>query len=432
MTRSRSFLSALGPGLLFAGAAIGVSHLVQSTRAGAMFGLGMIGFVILANVIKYPAFAFGPMYAAATGTSLLEGYRRRGMPALWLYGVLTIGTMFTVQAAVTVVTAGLAHTTLFPELVAVNLGSIVVTPTVTLSAILLLLCGLTVALGGYRWLDRIMKVVVVLLTVSTVTATVLALGVIEPSSLRPWPAASDWSLGSVLFLAGLIGWMPSAIDVAVWHSLWTLARSEATGEAPNMEDTRVDFNVGYIGTALLAVCFLIMGASVMHGSGVPFSDKAGPFAGQVISLYTTTLGDWAGPLIGVCAFTVMLSTTLTVLDGFARALSSFVDRLKGPEIPGQAEGGRRAYLVALVVIGGGSLLLLQFYGGGMKALVMLATTLSFLTGPILAWLNHRAMCGDEVPEAHRPGPRMRTFSLVCVGLLTVLAVIWIVARYYIS
>ena len=32
----------LGPGLLFAGAAIGVSHLVQSTRAGADFGWGLL------------------------------------------------------------------------------------------------------------------------------------------------------------------------------------------------------------------------------------------------------------------------------------------------------------------------------------------------------------------------------------------------------
>ena len=38
----KSFLQSLGPGLLFAGAAIGVSHLVQSTRAGAEFGFGLI------------------------------------------------------------------------------------------------------------------------------------------------------------------------------------------------------------------------------------------------------------------------------------------------------------------------------------------------------------------------------------------------------
>ena len=35
--------SSLQPGLLWAGAAIGVSHLVQSTRAGATFGFALLG-----------------------------------------------------------------------------------------------------------------------------------------------------------------------------------------------------------------------------------------------------------------------------------------------------------------------------------------------------------------------------------------------------
>ena len=39
-------LQKLGPGLLFAGAAIGVSHLVQSTRAGADFGWGLIWAIL--------------------------------------------------------------------------------------------------------------------------------------------------------------------------------------------------------------------------------------------------------------------------------------------------------------------------------------------------------------------------------------------------
>ena len=43
-------LSKLGPGLLFAGAAIGVSHLVQSTRAGAEYGWGLIWALLLINL----------------------------------------------------------------------------------------------------------------------------------------------------------------------------------------------------------------------------------------------------------------------------------------------------------------------------------------------------------------------------------------------
>ena len=53
-------LKKLGPGLLFAGAAIGVSHLVQSTRAGADFGWGLLWALLLVNLFKYPFFQFGP------------------------------------------------------------------------------------------------------------------------------------------------------------------------------------------------------------------------------------------------------------------------------------------------------------------------------------------------------------------------------------
>ena len=50
----------LGPGLLFAGAAIGVSHLVLSTKAGGDFGFGLVWALIIINLIKYPFFEFAP------------------------------------------------------------------------------------------------------------------------------------------------------------------------------------------------------------------------------------------------------------------------------------------------------------------------------------------------------------------------------------
>ena len=34
----------------------------------------------------------------------------------------------------------------------------------------------------------------------------------------------------------------------------------------------------------------------------------------------------------------------------------------------------------------------------------------WLTAPALAWLNHRAILGPEVPEEHRPGRRMVAYS----------------------
>jgi Mn2+/Fe2+ NRAMP family transporter len=57
-------LAKLGPGLLYAGAAVGVSHLVQSTRAGAQFGFALVAVVIISNILKYPFFQVGPRYSA--------------------------------------------------------------------------------------------------------------------------------------------------------------------------------------------------------------------------------------------------------------------------------------------------------------------------------------------------------------------------------
>ena len=238
----RTFFRALGPGILFAGAAVGVSHLVQSTRAGAEYGFAFVGVVLLANLLKYPAFRFGPEYAAATGTSLLEGYRKQGRWALWLYGLVTLLTMFGVQAAVTLVTAGLAI-----HLFGLSMGPLWVSVLLTLACVVLL------GFGRYRWLERVGKVVVVTLTLTTLAATALALRHVQWGDAQFYPSREMIERpGTWLFLAALIGWMPSAVDVAVWQSLWTLERAKvarANGEpAPSRAIALLDFHVGYGGT----------------------------------------------------------------------------------------------------------------------------------------------------------------------------------------
>ena len=156
-------LSKLGPGLLFAGAAIGVSHLVQSTRAGADYGWGLIWALLLINLFKYPFFQFGPRYAQATGESLLDGYHKLGKGYLWAYFFVNLGTMFTIQSAVTVVTAGLASK-LFG----------ITDDIVSWSIIITLFCSIILVLGRYHWLDKFIKVIMVSLAISSVLAVSVA------------------------------------------------------------------------------------------------------------------------------------------------------------------------------------------------------------------------------------------------------------------
>ena len=410
---------ALGPGILFAGAAIGVSHLVQSTRAGAGFGLGLVGVVLLANIVKYPGFAFGPHYASATGTSLLEGYRRRGTWTLVLYSLLTLATMFTVQAAVTLTTAGLA---------AVTFG--VKASPLVLSGVLTALCVVLLTVGKFPLLDKLIKVVVAILTIATVLATVIALKRVDFSSARLLPDTAAMSKAQLLFLAALVGWMPSAVDVSIWQSCWTLARAQESGHRPTVRESRFDFNVGYLGTAALAFCFIMLGAAVFYGSGTKMQPSAGAFAHQVVSLYSDNLGEWTRPLIGTCALLVMFSTTLTVIDGFPRALSTLSRRFRGPEPPNRNEGAGPAYWVAMGVLAIGSLLVVQYLLTSFKLLIDIATTASFLTAPVLSWLNHRAVFSADLKAEDRPGDGMWWFSAVSILIQGTFALWYLQFRFF--
>jgi Mn2+/Fe2+ NRAMP family transporter len=309
---------AIGPGLIWAAAAVGVSHLVQSTRAGADYGFQLVIVILLANLFKYPFFEFGPRYAIATGESLVEGYRRMGKWVVVLFLILTFGTMFAILAAVTSVTVGV-----ITSVVPTSLSY------VQWTIILLLICALVILFGRYKTLDRLIKGVILILTLSTVMAIVIAL-IKGGHNVNPGQHIFEWKPADIAFIIALVGWMPSAIDISVWHSLWTLAKIKDSGYRPKLKEILLDFNIGYIGTVFLSLCFLGLGAFVMYGSGETFSGNGTLFANQLFTLYTRSIGQWAFPIIAVAALATMFSTTITVLDAYPRVLNPVANAL----IPG--------------------------------------------------------------------------------------------------
>lgn len=399
MNRWEVFRKTAGPGLLFAAAAIGVSHLVQSTRAGAEYGYELLWAVVLANLFKWPFFEFGSRYAAATGESLIRGYARIGKWALWTYILITLGSMFAVTAAVSFVCAGL-----FGNLLGTSLSVDV------LAAILFGICMLILLFGKYKMLDSTIKVIGVVLLVSTLAATVVSLFSNTMSASEPFVASDAYSTSGILFIIALMGWMPSAIDLAAWNSIWTIERQKLSGYRASVRETVREFNIGYALSAGLSICFLILGARTMHGSGQEFSNTGVEFAGQLISIFTDTLGEWSYWVIGIAAFSVMFSTVLTVFDGYSRSIShSFeilVPKLKNFEWD---------EVFWIVVIGVGSYLVIAEFKNRLTAMVDFATTLSFVIAPVFAGLNYYLLTSRHTPAAHRPGGAIKVISIL--GLL---------------
>ncbi|MDX5447490.1 MAG: divalent metal cation transporter, partial [Bacteroidota bacterium] len=389
---------ALGPGILFAGTAIGVSHLVQSTRAGADYGWTLWWAILAANLFKYPFFEIGSRYAAATGESILEAYLKQGRVWLWLYAGLTISSMFAVTAAVGLVTGALIAN-LSGGFLDAQQGTVLI----------LSLGALVLWVGGYHGLDRSMKILGLILVVVTLWVFVLALSGDEPQN-GSLVIRFDWSdRTDFFFLIALMGWMPTALDLSSWNSLWTLEKAKDEGRNFSMRQVLFDFRLGYLISAGLAFLFLGIGALLLFGRGENFPDGAIGFTEKLIQVYTTTLGGWSRPLILISSLSIMISTSFSVLDGFGRVMDRNTELLVGV---GGTKGSYRLW-ISIVLFGG--LSLIYVFPSGFKPLIDLATTLSFIIAPVIAFLNMRALRLPDFPEKHLPGVRMRI--LIRMGFL---------------
>jgi Mn2+/Fe2+ NRAMP family transporter len=392
----KNFLKSIGPGLLFAGAAIGVSHLVQSTRAGADFGFGLLWAILIAALFKYPFFQFGPRYAAATGETLLDGYRRLGKGVLAISYSISFITMFIIQAAVTIVTAGLA----------VNLFGFF--DMVTWSLLITILSISVLLIGKYKLLDNLMKYVILILTLSTLIAVIVA--ITKNDQAFTFTQVFPKETVEIYFLIAFLGWMPAPLDISIWQSIWSLEKEKTTLKKTTTKQAIFDFNIGYVGTIFLAICFIILGALVMYGTGQNFSNKGSVFAGQLIELYTKNLGDFAYIFIAIAAFTTMFSTTITTLDASPRTMTIANDLLFSKKI-------RLKYYFWIILLGIGTYVILKYFIDDMGLMVKIATILSFLTAPFYAILNFILITGRHTPKEHQPSIYLKVLSIVGIIFL---------------
>lgn len=346
---------------------------------------------------------------------MIQGYRRLGKWPLGLFVFLTVATMFIVLASVTIVTAGLAGTLFGLEM-----------PVAALAFAILFLCALILTIGHYRGLDLLMKIIMAVLSLATLVAVALAAGQ-RPDWAGLMPTLSDSQLLSgagLAFVLALLGWMPIPLDAAAWHSIWTLERAHETGTRPSIGHATADFRIGYIGAVVLAVAFMLLGALIMHGSEQSLAGSAVGFSTQLIAMYTSSLGDWARPLIALAALATMLSTTLAVADAYPRVLRTFLE-IRDPNAERHRHRRRARYLGGMLLTMTGAWLIIALFGQHFTLLIDFTTTIAFLTAPIIAWLNLKLLTGPHTPPNARPGPAMRYTAWAGLAFLALFSLIWI-------
>jgi Mn2+/Fe2+ NRAMP family transporter len=402
---------ALGPGLLYAGAAVGVSHVVQSTRAGAMYGFSLLLFVVLVNLVKCPFFAIGARYTAVSKKNLLEAYHDLGRRYLIGFLVLTLLTMLPIATAILTVTGGILQQTLFPS-----------TPSWLISLSSISLAALVLIIGKFQWFDKSMKMIMLLLSVATVGALIMAFPPRVSSLTSLVDASFDWDKGW-LFLIALAGWMPTPIDASVWQSMWIQEKMKSN-QALKLNAIKFDFNLGYGLTTFLAVCFLLLGALILFGKNEIDAAGSAAFTANFLEMYVATLGNWAYPLVVLSVLATMFSTLITILDAYPRVVlqSYYLLHANSTAKP----PSQRTYALSIGGFALASFFLLQTSQKSMLVWVDFSTSLSFLSAPVFAWWNYKLIHQHPLTT----GKFFLRWTQIGLFLLILFALVYLISLFW--
>jgi len=171
-----------------------------------------------------------------------------------------------------------------------------------------------------------------------------------------------------------------------------------------------------------------MGSHLIYGTGTVMPAGSAAFANQIVVLYTQTIGEWSYVIISASAFSIMFGTSIAVFDGYARALerSSELIFLSEKEAT-QALNNSKAYNISLVVLSIGSFALIAIFLEHFKTLIDLATTISFLIAPLVAWANMTLVSKKYIATEAIPPLWLRILSYAGLVFLIVFALffVWI-------
>lgn len=409
----RGWIARLGPGLMLAAAAVGVSHLVQSTRAGADFGLSFVWLVVLISILKYPAFRFAVDYASLTNHSLVYAYSKLGrVPNYWLLVGFAVD-MFIATAAVSLVTAGL----LISVLGLPFSGPQVAIAVVVVSALLLVN-------GKYARAERLIKILVFAFSGLALLAMVLALPRLGTDG-RDLFAALTPSRSLGVFIIAIAGWMPMPMTGSIFISMWAREKKASGGDAIDHRSAIVDLRFGWILTIVLAVSFMIMGTAILFQTDRAVPASAGAFATELLSIFTTIIGDWSYPVIALAAVAVMWSTVLALMDAVPRVTSRLVDCMRGHE-----DSPQTRYAAVLTIQVTGVILILLMLLGSFNAFIDFATSAGFITAPALAYYNYRALTKAGETTGYRPTALLVAWHWTGFVVLAGFALAFFVARIF--
>ena len=389
-TRSGSFLTLAGPGLIVAATGIGSGDVVSATVGGARYGVVLLWAIALGAFFKFVLSEGIARWQLATGLTALEGWATF-LPAWVKYyfaAYLFLWT-FAVSAALTNAT-GLGITNLTGGAIPSSWGAVGHS-----------LIGFAfVWVGGYSWFEKLMKLLVGIMGFSILVCAILI--------VRDWGNIARGAViptipeGSGTYVLSIIGGIGGSITM-LSYNYWM--REEDISGAGDLGYVRGDVAVAYLFTAIFGMSIMVIANQAFYLAGVTITDaQAVPKMAEVLGTLLGPFGVWA---YAVGFWAAVFASLLGVWQSVPYLYADFYGVMKGLSVEARREVTKvtsTPYRLALAFI---ALVPIPFaFTGRPLAIIVIYTIVGSLFVPFLAatllYLNNKVAWKTAVPHNRWP------------------------------
>jgi manganese transport protein len=323
----------LGPGLIIAASIVGSGELVVTTKLGADIGFQLLWFIILGCLIKVFVQIELGRYAIARGSTTLQALDSLPGPRLgvgWMVYVwllMFIATFFQLAGMVGAIARVF-------QLGGLNLSKTQAAVMTSVS------CSVLLALGRYRWIEKLSALMVSLFTLLTILAVLVLHWTPYAVTLEDLREGLRFQLPerfTIAFAAfGIIG--VGAAEL-IYYPYWCLEKgyarnagpcdgSEAWGRRARgwMRVLRADAWFSMVIYTTATVAFYLLGATVLHRKSIPIDNSN--LIDNLSLMYRESFG-MAGLWCYLLGAFVVLYSTVFISSASGGRLCADVMRLLG-------------------------------------------------------------------------------------------------------
>lgn len=167
---------------------------------------------------------------------------------------------------------------------------------------------------------------------------------------------------------------------------------------------------------------------------INLSNVCSKFAGQIVSIYSVTIGNWAGVVMAVAVFITLFSTTLTIIDAYPRSIVVSYHLLfgknKNSEVGNRLDAkdksdlNKKTYILSCLY-GVLSLIIIMYFSKNLKTIIDIAAIIAFLSTPIFAYMNYKLIYNKRIFEYYKPGIIITFLSRIGLVYLSGFAILYI-------